>query len=288
MLSVCMTPIFSLPVSFLVWFHCAFVRVCFVLYSCFKFKLIFHFLAMPHGMWDLSSPIKARICTPSSGGLSMGLHRVGHDWSDLAAAAAVEAWSLSHWTAREVLVLCFRFESSIIWNWSPRHFSAVSLLASNPSIQLSFWWTTWNSDIQDSQDFVLKIQVCLFIPSANWKTNKHTQFNFLSKTNITNYFSGPNFYCLEGQGITSGIWANKDKVSFSWQSCFYRKLIQSEFLQQSHLTIPELHKTAGPRLYQLVVSWTLQAIWYSGRQSLQLEFGRRTRVCHLPFCAILS
>ena len=125
------------------------------------------------------------------------------------------------------------------------------------------------------------------MPSANWKTNKHTQFNFLSKTNITNYFSGPNFYCLEVQGITSWIWANKDKVSFSWQSCFYRKLIQSEFLQQSHLTIPELHKTASPHLHQLVVSWTLQAIWCSGRQSLQLEFGRRTNVCHLPFCAIL-
>ena len=48
-----MTPMFSLPISFLVCFHCAFVGVCFVLYSCFKFKLIFHFLAVPHGMRDL-------------------------------------------------------------------------------------------------------------------------------------------------------------------------------------------------------------------------------------------
>ena len=46
----CMTPIFSLPVSFLVCLHCAFEGGCFVLYYCFKFKLIFHFLAMPHGM----------------------------------------------------------------------------------------------------------------------------------------------------------------------------------------------------------------------------------------------
>ena len=46
----CMTPIFSLPVSFFVCLHCAFEGGCFVLYYCFKFKLIFHFLAMPHGM----------------------------------------------------------------------------------------------------------------------------------------------------------------------------------------------------------------------------------------------
>ena len=39
--------------------------------------------------------------TGEPGGLpSMGSHRVGHDWSDLAAAAAVEA-SPNHWTAME-------------------------------------------------------------------------------------------------------------------------------------------------------------------------------------------
>ena len=43
------------------------------------FVSFFYFLAMLRGMWDLSSPTRDRTC-----------------------ALALEAWSLNHWTAREV------------------------------------------------------------------------------------------------------------------------------------------------------------------------------------------
>ena len=60
--------------------------------SCFTF--MFHFHALEKEMATHSSVLAWRI--PGSGEpgglLSMGSHRVGHDWSDLAAAAAAAAW----------------------------------------------------------------------------------------------------------------------------------------------------------------------------------------------------
>ena len=58
------------------------------------FTSIFHFLALEKEMATHSSVLPWRIPgTGEPGGLpSMGLHRVGHDWSDLAAAAAVSCW----------------------------------------------------------------------------------------------------------------------------------------------------------------------------------------------------
>ena len=58
------------------------------------FTFIFHFHAWEKEMATHSSVLAWRI--PGTGEpcglLSMGLHRVGHDWSDLAAAAAVSCW----------------------------------------------------------------------------------------------------------------------------------------------------------------------------------------------------
>ena len=42
-------------------------------------SLYFSFLAVPHGMWDLSSPTRAETCAP-----------------------AMEVQNLNHWTTREV------------------------------------------------------------------------------------------------------------------------------------------------------------------------------------------
>ena len=58
------------------------------------FTSIFHFLALEKEMATHSSVLPWRIPgTGEPGGLpSMGSHRVGHDWSDLAAAAAVSCW----------------------------------------------------------------------------------------------------------------------------------------------------------------------------------------------------
>ena len=56
-----------------------------------NFTFTFHFHALEKEMATHSSVLAWRIAgTGEPGGLpSMGLHRVGHDWSDLAAAAAV-------------------------------------------------------------------------------------------------------------------------------------------------------------------------------------------------------
>ena len=58
-----------------------------------NFPFTFHFHALEKEMATHSSVFAWRIPgTGEPGGLpSMGLHRVGHDWSDLAAAAAAAA-----------------------------------------------------------------------------------------------------------------------------------------------------------------------------------------------------
>ena len=65
------------------------------------FTLTFHFPALEKEMATHSSVLAWRIPgTGEPGGLpSMGSHRVGHDWSDLAAAAAVlHIWWPTHWS----------------------------------------------------------------------------------------------------------------------------------------------------------------------------------------------
>ena len=59
------------------------------------FTLTFHFHALEKEMATHSSVLTWRIPgTGEPGGLPfMGSHRVGHDWSDLAAAAADEEWA---------------------------------------------------------------------------------------------------------------------------------------------------------------------------------------------------
>ena len=60
-----------------------------------NFTFTFHFHALEKAMATHSSVLAWRIPRMvEPGGLpSMGSHRVGHDWSDLAAAAAAELWS---------------------------------------------------------------------------------------------------------------------------------------------------------------------------------------------------
>ena len=62
------------------------------------FTFTFHFHALEKEMATHSSVLAWRIPgTVGPGGLpSMGSHRVGHDWSDLAAAAAREPWKSSY------------------------------------------------------------------------------------------------------------------------------------------------------------------------------------------------
>ena len=62
------------------------------------FTFTFHFLALEKEMAIQSSVLVWRIpgIGEPGGLLSMGSHRVGHNWRDLAAAAAA-AWSLERW-----------------------------------------------------------------------------------------------------------------------------------------------------------------------------------------------
>ena len=69
-----------------------------------NFTFTFHFHALEKAMATQSSVLAWRIPgTGEPGWLpSMGSHRVEHDWSDLAAAAAADPWMGSrnqHWTA---------------------------------------------------------------------------------------------------------------------------------------------------------------------------------------------
>ena len=59
------------------------------------FTFTFHFHALEKEMATHSSILAWRIPgTAEPGGLpSMGSHRVGHNWSDLAAAAAMSQWA---------------------------------------------------------------------------------------------------------------------------------------------------------------------------------------------------
>ena len=72
-----------------------------------NFTFTFHFHAVEKEMAPHSSVLDWRIPgTGEPGGLpSMGSHRVGHDWSDLAAAAAIAAAQL---TAEISLLPCYK------------------------------------------------------------------------------------------------------------------------------------------------------------------------------------
>ena len=66
-----------------------------------NFTFNFHFHALEKEMATHSSVLAWRIPgTGEPGGLlSMGLHRVGHNWSDLAAAAGIRMWVSLEWAS---------------------------------------------------------------------------------------------------------------------------------------------------------------------------------------------
>ena len=76
------------------------------------FTVTFHFHALEKEMTTYSSVLAWRIpgIGEPGGLLSMGSHRVGHDWSDLAAAAVAAYWLITclglHWY---LVVTIFRF-----------------------------------------------------------------------------------------------------------------------------------------------------------------------------------
>ena len=117
------------------------------------FTFSFHFHALEKEMATHSSVLAWRIPgTGEPGGLpSMGSHRVGHDWSDLAAAAAAESWEKKNTNSEDIFLRCpmylikyvpcvvnYIFRSSVVKS-SLLHIKAVK----------SFWRSqvpdiTWN------------------------------------------------------------------------------------------------------------------------------------------------
>ena len=91
------------------------------------FAFTFHFPALEKEMAIHSSVLAWRIPGMGEpGGLpSMGSHRVGHDWSDLAAAAAAYADYLIHvhvanpWTIACQAPLSMGFSKQEYWSWLP-------------------------------------------------------------------------------------------------------------------------------------------------------------------------
>ena len=88
------------------------------------FTLTFHFHALEKEMATHSSILAWRIPgTGEPGGLpSMGSHRVGHNWSNLVAAAAVKAmvfpvvmYGRESWTIKRAE--CQRTDASELWCW---------------------------------------------------------------------------------------------------------------------------------------------------------------------------
>ena len=73
-----------------------------------NFTFTFHFHALEKEMATHSSVLAWRIPgTEEPGGLqSMGSHRVGHDWSNAAAAAAISSSSGSSWSRDRTHVSC--------------------------------------------------------------------------------------------------------------------------------------------------------------------------------------
>ena len=101
------------------------------------FTFTFHFHALEKEMATHSSVIAWRIPgTGEPGGLpSMGLHRVGHDWSDLAAAAAAHASKVM------LKILQARPQQHV-----NKNFLMFTLIIQHHAKCWAGWLTSWNQD----------------------------------------------------------------------------------------------------------------------------------------------
>ena len=101
------------------------------------FTFTFHFHALEKQMATHSSILAWRISgTGEPGGLpSMGSHRVRHNWSDLAVAAAVT----STWHESSCVVVWAFFDIAFLWDWNENwRFPVLWPLLSFPNL-LTYW-----------------------------------------------------------------------------------------------------------------------------------------------------
>ena len=130
------------------------------------FMFTFHFHALEKEMATYSSVLACRIPgTGEPGGLpSMGSHRVGRDWSNLAAAAAVVSWlgfifclySYPSYTAK---FNSYSISLCLMWKLCYWRFFFLSILA--PHLALVFVLWDWAMEI-----FFLSLCTLAFLPTV--------------------------------------------------------------------------------------------------------------------------
>ena len=120
------------------------------------FTFTFHFHALEKEMATYSSVLAWRIPGMAEpGGLpSMGSHRVGHDWSDLAAAAApleglVLIESVGFWWSRSP-VFCYFLSPAEAGEGALSKMAAPLFLLQGP-LGLSLWDIDWASSFQETE-----------------------------------------------------------------------------------------------------------------------------------------
>ena len=130
------------------------------------FTLTFHFHALEKEMAPHSSVLAWRIPgTGEPGGLpSMGSHRVGHDWSDLAAAADTHLEALTQKVNRFINWKQTRSQTALfkLLNWPLVEWSIFSLWKNVDSL-LDFYCSKKSNFLQDFYCSYL-FPTCHFLP----------------------------------------------------------------------------------------------------------------------------
>ena len=121
------------------------------------FTFAFHFHALEKELTTHSSVLAWRIPgTGEPGGLSsMGSHRVGHDWSDLAEAAA------AHLFIFQILLVCVLRHFSCVWlceaPWTIAHRALLSMVFSWKKYWRGLTFLPPGSDFNHTWSFFKKI-----------------------------------------------------------------------------------------------------------------------------------
>ena len=126
------------------------------------FTFTFHFHALEKEMATHSSILAWRIPgMEEPGGLpSMGSHRVGHDWSDLAAAAAA----------------AMQDELATASSCRPRHSSPSTYVSWEISLPLHVYWSVFIKDITTSVGITRAICKATFFRKYTWVIIMCVQF----------------------------------------------------------------------------------------------------------------
>ena len=156
---------------------------------------------LEEGMATHSSILAWRIPMDRRGLKSMGSQRVGHDWSDSAAAAGSStltrdwtqalcvASSLSHWITSEVLIYNFQgvtflhaslFISLAVSNFLGAHFSGP------PAKKLGFSYPTFlqGQDEGETSEALLQVQNLRGRQKSIMKINKDLMYHLKVKINV--------------------------------------------------------------------------------------------------------